>query len=61
MAANNTIEINHDASLKVGQFDSNYGTTIICGNRIEIGDGVGIGRNVMIYDNNFHTTGLIKK
>lgn len=61
LAANNTIEINHDALLKAGQFDSNYGTTIICGNRIEIGDGVGFGRNVMIYDNNFHTTGLNKK
>lgn len=61
LAANNTIEINRDAILKAGQFDSNYGTTIICGNRIEIGDRVGFGRNVMIYDNNFHTTGLNKK
>lgn len=59
-AANNTIEINYDAFLKVGRFDSNYGTTIICGNKIEIGNDVGFGRNVMIYDNNFHTTGLNK-
>ncbi len=59
-AANNTIEINYDSTLKVGKFDANYGTTIICGNRIEIGNDVGFGRNVMIYDNNFHTTGLNK-
>ena len=61
LAANNTIEINYDSLLKVGKIDSNYGTTIICGNRIEIGNNVGFGRNVMIYDNNFHTTGLNKK
>lgn len=60
LAANNTIEINYDATLKAGRFDSNYGTTIICGNKIEIGNDVGFGRNVMIYDNNFHTTSLNK-
>ncbi len=60
LAANNTIEINYDAVLKVGKMNSNYGTTIICGNRIEIGNDVGFGRNVMIYDNNFHATGLNK-
>lgn len=60
MAANNTIEVNHGAVLKLGKTDSNYGTTIICGNRIEIGNDVGFGRNVMIYDNNFHSTGLNK-
>lgn len=60
IAANNTIEVNYDAILKFGKTSSNYGTTIICGNRIEIGNDVGFGRNVMIYDNNFHTTGLNK-
>ncbi len=58
LAANNTIEINHDAYLKVGKVSSNYGTTIVCGNRIEIGNDVGFGRNVVIYDSNFHSTGL---
>lgn len=61
LAANNTIEINNDATLKVGSISSNYGTVIICGNRIEIGNDVGFGRNVVIYDNNFHSTGLNKK
>lgn len=61
LAANNTVEINPDAVLRVGQFDANYGTTIICGNRIEIGNDVGFGRNVMIYDNNFHATGMNRK
>lgn len=60
LAANNTVEINHDASLKVGRISSNYGTVIVCGNRIEIGNDVGFGRNVVIYDNNFHSTGLNK-
>lgn len=60
LAANNTIEINYDGCLKMGKTDSNYGTTIICGNKIVIGNDVGFGRNVIIYDNNFHTTGLNK-
>ncbi len=60
-AANNTVEINCDAILKLGKLDANYNTTIICGNRIEIGNDVGFGRNVMIYDNNFHATGMNRK
>lgn len=55
-AANNTIEVLSNARLIVGRLDSNYGTTIICGNQISIGNDVGIGRNVTIYDNNFHPT-----
>lgn len=60
-AANNTIEINHNAKLTVGKIEANYGTVIVCGNQISIGDDVGFGRNVTIYDNNFHSTGLNKK
>lgn len=56
--ANNTIEINENARFSVGRLTSNYGTTIICGNNITFGNDIGIGRNVTIYDNNFHSTGL---
>ena len=59
-AANNTIEINNDARFSTGKLETNYGTTIVCGNVIECGDDIGIGRNVTIYDNNFHSTGLNK-
>lgn len=57
-AGMNTIEIAADAKMETGSIDCNYGTTIICGNEISIGDHVGIGRNVTIYDNNFHATSL---
>jgi coenzyme F420-reducing hydrogenase beta subunit/acetyltransferase-like isoleucine patch superfamily enzyme len=47
------IEIFHDAVLHChGSGGSNIGLTIICGEKIEIGKGVMIGRNVMIRDNN---------
>lgn len=61
LAANSTIEILSDAELKIGNIETNYGATIICSNKIIIGNGVDIGRNAMIYDSNFHPTSLNKK
>lgn len=61
LAANSTIEILPDAELKIGNIETNYGATIICSNKIIIGNGVDIGRNAMIYDSNFHPTSLNKK
>ena len=47
------IEVFKDACLKLnGHVGSNIGTTIICANRIELGDGTKIGREVTIRDNN---------
>lgn len=47
------IEVFENASLTFeGEGGSNIGLTIICGNRIEIGKSVMIGRNVTIRDNN---------
>lgn len=57
-AAMNTVEIAQGAILSIGKMDTNYGTTIICSNKISIGDDVGIGRNVLIYDSSFHSTSL---
>lgn len=47
------IEVFHDAHLIFkGEGGSNIGATIICGERIEIGKGTMMGRNVLIRDNN---------
>lgn len=51
------IEVFKDAELilhgsKFGRSDTNIGCTIICGERIEIMPDVGLGRNVLIRDNN---------
>jgi acetyltransferase-like isoleucine patch superfamily enzyme/coenzyme F420-reducing hydrogenase beta subunit len=47
------IEVFHNAALTINSgFASNINTTIICGDKIEIGRDVKIGRNVTIRDNN---------
>lgn len=50
-----TIEILNNACLKTQHFSMNSNSTMICADHIEIGDDVMIGRNVTIYDSNFHT------
>lgn len=60
-AACSTIEILHNAKLTIGSLDPNYNTTIICSNEINIGDDVQFGRNVTIYDSNFHPTKFNQK
>ncbi|WP_028235565.1 Coenzyme F420 hydrogenase/dehydrogenase, beta subunit C-terminal domain [Pseudobutyrivibrio sp. MD2005] len=61
VAANSSIDILKGALLKVGKTDTNYGAVIVCSNRIELGDGVDMGRNVVIYDSNFHPTKFNEK
>lgn len=47
------IEVFHDARLIYkGEGGSNIGATVICGEKIEIGKGTMMGRNVLIRDNN---------
>ena len=47
------IEVFANANLTIGKdTSSNIGATIICGNSIQIGNGVKMGRNVTIRDNN---------
>ena len=47
------IEVFHDAHLIYkGEGGSNIGATVICGEKIEIGKGTMMGRNVLIRDNN---------
>ena len=60
IAANATVEVLTDAELRIGSVESNYGATIICSNKIIMGDGVDIGRNAMIYDSNYHPTSINK-
>lgn len=59
--ATSTIDVLHNAELSMGDMETNYGCVIICSNKISLGDGTGIGRNVMIYDSNYHDTGLTKR
>ncbi len=60
LAAGNTLDVLPDAELTMGKTDTNYGTVIVCSNKITMGDDIGIGRNVMIYDSNYHPTGINK-
>ena len=61
IAAGSTIDVLTGAVLKIGKMNANYNMTIICSNEINIGDDVESGRNVIIYDSNYHQTGFNKK
>lgn len=52
-----TVQINDGASAEFGHFTCNANINIQCNQRIEIGDDCMIGRNVVIYDSEFHPTG----
>lgn len=56
IASGSTIDILPDGELLIGQSDTNHGAVIVCSNMIHIGDGVEMGRNVIIYDSNYHPT-----
>ena len=49
-----TIEVLHHAKLTTGFFTMNSFSVIICAKYIILGEDVMIGRNVTIYDSNFH-------
>lgn len=58
--ANSSVDVLEDGLLSIGQMNSNYNMTIVCANEIRIGIDVELGRNVILYDSNFHKTGLSK-
>lgn len=58
IAAKCTIDVCANARLKMGALHTNVGVTLVCSNIIEIGDDVQIGRNVLIYDSNYHSTNM---
>lgn len=49
-----TLEIKENAIFKAGYFSANTGSVIIAAKKIIFGEDVMIGRNVMIYDSDFH-------
>lgn len=49
-----TLQVQHDASISIGQAYINHDATIIAGNHMKIGDGILISRNVTIFDSDFH-------
>ena len=59
-AATSSVDILPGGTIELGELDSNYGTVIVCANKISIDDGAEFGRNVIIYDSNFHPTKLNK-
>lgn len=51
---NTTLEIKKNALLETGYFSANSGSVIIAAKHIEFGEDVMFGRNVMVYDSDFH-------
>lgn len=49
-----TLEVKSNAVLETGYFSANTGSVIISAKKIVFGEDVMIGRNVMIYDSDFH-------
>ena len=50
-----TIEVNENAELESGYFTSNSYSVLVSNKRILIGNDVMLGRNVVIYDSDFHS------
>ena len=51
---NNTIVVNRKAKLKMGYLYSNIGTNIICNSSISFGNHILIGRDVCVFDSDYH-------
>lgn len=49
-----TLQVQHDASIEIGQAYINHGATIIAANHMKIGNGLLCSRNVTIFDSDFH-------
>lgn len=52
---NTVVEVKSDAKFNTNYFSANAGSVIIAQKSIEFGEDVMIGRNVIIYDSDFHT------
>lgn len=51
-----SLDLLADSEMRLGELETNYGTVIVCCNKMTIGDGTQFGRNVLIYDSNHHPT-----
>ena len=49
------VEVKDNAVLDTGYFTANSGSVIIADKKITLGEDVMLGRNVIIYDSDFHT------
>lgn len=58
IATKSTIDVLNNSILDIGSCDTNIGIVLVCSNKIQMGYDVQIGRGVVIYDSNHHTTGL---
>lgn len=48
------LELKPNSNFKTGYFSMNSGSSIICAKEIELGNDVMMGRNIIIYDSDFH-------
>lgn len=55
MYYNSILEIKNDAVFTSGFFTENTGSAIVCTTGITLGDNVMMGRNILIYDSDFHS------
>ncbi|MDD4582933.1 MAG: Coenzyme F420 hydrogenase/dehydrogenase, beta subunit C-terminal domain [Eubacteriales bacterium] len=51
---NTQVEIQENAVLESGYFTANCGTVIVCAKKITLGENIMLGRNIIIYDSDYH-------
>lgn len=61
IAYGSTVRVNNNAYLEIRQMGTNVNCNIACSNSIIIGEDVMLGRDVMIYDSDYHKTGSNRK
>lgn len=54
IAYDNTIAISNGAHLELGHFFTGVGTSVICNHHIKIGNNVMLGRDVSVFDSDYH-------
>lgn len=58
LGCQSTLQVNGGGHFEVGQMGTNLNCNIQCSNKIIIGEDVMLGRDVMIYDSDYHQTGV---
>jgi len=51
---NTQIDVHKNATLETGYFSANCGTVIVCAKKITLGENIMMGRNIIIYDSDYH-------
>ena len=51
---NTMVDVHQNGILETGYFTANCGTVIVCAKKITLGDNIMMGRNIILYDSDFH-------